>query len=252
MNNEIVIGKFTLESLTNGMYSSAKDLYREYIQNAVDSIDAAVKEGIIKREDAIIRITVNENEKKIRIKDNGRGIPRENAAKLLLDIGNSSKNREVNRGFRGIGRLAGLGYCDELIFSTSYMGEKCKTVITFDAKMLKVLLRDTSGKNESITDVLNAVVKINYFPEKERLHYFSVDMKEVDETADLLSEKDIYPYFEQYLPLYFSPDFKWGDLITKKLENMAIPYRVIGLCFLMERMKKKYTNHIGIALFLIA
>ena len=40
--NEIVIGKFTLESLTNGMYSSPLDLYREYVQNSVDSIDDAI------------------------------------------------------------------------------------------------------------------------------------------------------------------------------------------------------------------
>ena len=41
MEKEIIIGKYTLESLTNGMYSNPLDLYREYIQNAVDSIDSA-------------------------------------------------------------------------------------------------------------------------------------------------------------------------------------------------------------------
>lgn len=40
---EITIGKFTLETLTSGMYDRPKDLFREYIQNAVDSIDVAVK-----------------------------------------------------------------------------------------------------------------------------------------------------------------------------------------------------------------
>ena len=37
---------FLLESLTNGMYASPLDLYREYIQNAVDSIDAAIMEKL--------------------------------------------------------------------------------------------------------------------------------------------------------------------------------------------------------------
>lgn len=46
MNHEPVIGKYTLESLTNGMYASPLDLYREYIQNAVDSIDAAIAERL--------------------------------------------------------------------------------------------------------------------------------------------------------------------------------------------------------------
>ena len=45
----IKIGKFTLETLTTGMYDSPKDIYREYIQNAVDSIDNAIKLGILKK-----------------------------------------------------------------------------------------------------------------------------------------------------------------------------------------------------------
>lgn len=43
MNRDIVVGKYTLETLTNGMYSNPLDLYREYIQNAVDSIDEKIK-----------------------------------------------------------------------------------------------------------------------------------------------------------------------------------------------------------------
>ena len=41
-------------------------------------------------------------------------------AVVLTSIGNSKKTSEFDRGFRGIGRLAGLGYCDELLFSTSF------------------------------------------------------------------------------------------------------------------------------------
>lgn len=46
MKRELVIGKYTLESLTNGMYASPLDMYREYIQNSVDSCDDAVETGI--------------------------------------------------------------------------------------------------------------------------------------------------------------------------------------------------------------
>ena len=46
MKRELVIGKYTLESITNGMYASPLDMYREYIQNAVDSFDVAVSEVI--------------------------------------------------------------------------------------------------------------------------------------------------------------------------------------------------------------
>ena len=36
---DVSIGKFTLESLTTGMYSDARIVFREYIQNAVDALE---------------------------------------------------------------------------------------------------------------------------------------------------------------------------------------------------------------------
>ena len=36
MADVIQVGKYTLESLTTGMYSDPKIIYREYIQNSVD------------------------------------------------------------------------------------------------------------------------------------------------------------------------------------------------------------------------
>ena len=139
MKTEMVIGKYTLESLTNGMYSSPLDLYREYIQNAVDSIDEAVAQELISSDEARIDIAVNTESGKISIRDNGTGIPLARALQTLVDIGNSKKDQCRNRGFRGIGRLAGLGYCDSLTFITSSKGESYRTVVVYDADKLNEL-----------------------------------------------------------------------------------------------------------------
>ena len=56
---DISIGKFTLESLTTGMYSEPESCYREYIQNAVDSIDMAIESGLLQLEDSRIEIIVD-------------------------------------------------------------------------------------------------------------------------------------------------------------------------------------------------
>ena len=45
--NEPIAGKFLLEILTKGMYSNPMHIYREYIQNASDSIAKAIAEGVI-------------------------------------------------------------------------------------------------------------------------------------------------------------------------------------------------------------
>ena len=63
--SEPVAGKFLLEILTKGMYSNPMHIYREYIQNATDAIDAAVKVGLIQMSQAVIHITVNAGNRSI-------------------------------------------------------------------------------------------------------------------------------------------------------------------------------------------
>ena len=43
IDTEIRIGKNILENLTTGMYPDSRFIYREYIQNAADAIDDAIK-----------------------------------------------------------------------------------------------------------------------------------------------------------------------------------------------------------------
>ena len=45
--DSVRIGKDVIEILTSGMYVSPVTIYREYIQNAADSIDAARTQEII-------------------------------------------------------------------------------------------------------------------------------------------------------------------------------------------------------------
>ena len=107
----IVIGKHTLESLTSGMYSDPYVVFREYIQNAADAIDMAVQEGVLSPTEGEISISLSPADHQIIIVDNGIGLSVQNATQTLLSIGNSKKDADISRGFRGIGRLAALGYC---------------------------------------------------------------------------------------------------------------------------------------------
>ena len=55
----VEIGKYTLESLTTGMYSDPKIIYREYIQNSVDSLEEAVRQEVIEQQSMRIDILVD-------------------------------------------------------------------------------------------------------------------------------------------------------------------------------------------------
>ena len=45
---DYVFGANILENLTTGMYQDSKIIYREYIQNACDQVDKAIKDGTLK------------------------------------------------------------------------------------------------------------------------------------------------------------------------------------------------------------
>ena len=69
--SSIIIGKHTLESLTSGMYSDSYVVFREYIQNSVDSIDEAVRGGVLNSGEEQITVRLAPTDRQIVIADNG-------------------------------------------------------------------------------------------------------------------------------------------------------------------------------------
>ena len=91
MNNTVQVGKYTLESLTTGMYSDPKIVYREYIQNSVDSLENAVANNLLEPQGMRIDIIINHEESSISVRDNGMGIPCAEAKDTL----NATKRQQI-------------------------------------------------------------------------------------------------------------------------------------------------------------
>lgn len=219
---EIEIGKFTLESLTTGMYSEPESCYREYIQNAVDSLDTALTTGIMQARDFRIEIIVDGSRQEISIKDNGTGIKKDMVRKTLLDIGNSAKLHTTNRGFRGIGRLGGLSYCKKLSFCTTAIDEKEKTLVTFECEKLKALLVPGQSTEHNLQSVIEAVTEIRVMQEQTSAHYFIVKMEGVDDISSLLDLDTVKDYISQVAPVPFRDRFYWGKQIKEKMSDNGI------------------------------
>ncbi len=221
MADEIVqVGKYTLESLTTGMYSDPKIVYREYIQNSVDSLEHAVSLGLLEQQSMRIDIVVNSEASYILIKDNGTGIPASEAAQTLMNVGSSKKRNANNRGFRGIGRLGGMSYCDTLVFTTSAEDEKVKTVISFDCKRLRHLLVPGENEDMSLSAVLQEITTIETFPEKEEKHYLCVEMLDVNGFSDLLDIEAAKSYISQVAPVpYQSRHFIYTSQLKSYLRD---------------------------------
>lgn len=217
--SDIIIGKHTLESLTSGMYADPYVVFREYIQNATDSIDAAYKARLLKHGIDKITIILNPSERQIVIEDNGTGVASANAVKTLVSIGNSQKSSDNDRGFRGIGRLSALSYCSELVFETSYIGEVVGTRVVYDAKKLSELLMTNNDVDMTVVDVLQKVYSVSSFETCENDHYFRVIMNGVEESSGLNKHDDVFDYLSQNVPVPYSPEFSWGKEIVKRLKN---------------------------------
>ncbi len=218
----VQVGKYTLESLTTGMYSDPKIVYREYIQNAVDSLETAVAQNLIEPQGMRIDIIIDEENSTISIRDNGMGIPCSDARDTLMNVGNSRKRHSNNRGFRGIGRLGGMSYCDTLVFTTSAENETQKTIVTFDCKKLRNLLVPGQYEDMTLSDVLSEVTTISLEPEKREKHYFLVEMKNVSGFSDLLDIEAARSYISQVAPLpYQSRHFIYASQLHGYLSEQG-------------------------------
>lgn len=218
MNNNIVIGKHTLESLTSGMYSDPYVVFREYIQNAADSIDDAYKAKLLAKGNDRINISVSPLERLIVIEDNGLGIPADKAEKTLVSIGNSQKTSDNSRGFRGIGRLSALSYCSKLTFETSFAGENTVSKIIIDATKLAELLAFNTDVDISVVEVLDKVYTTEFNSAPADAHYFKVIMEGVDDSSKLTDCEEVLSYLSQNVPVPYDPKFTWGKEIVKRLK----------------------------------
>lgn len=242
MNDKPTIGKDVIESLTLGMYEDCRFIFREYIQNAADQIDKAVREGIINKSEEEIYITINQSSKRIEVFDNATGIKQKEVLPILLNIAQSTKKRGVDKGFRGIGRLGGLGYCSKLTFETSAKGESVKSTMVWDAQMLKDIINNRSV-NEDAADVIREVTSLEVSEEDVNAHYFKVILEDVT-NSELLNIDSVRDYLSMVSPVDYVNVFIYRSKIyeyMKSIDSIVDKYQI----FLnQELIQKPYSSKI--------
>ena len=209
MNKNIdnpIVGIDLLKMLMLQLYSNPRCIYREYIQNALDSINEAVKLGILSRvKDGHVNIHISSNN--ITIEDNGTGIKSSIAAKILTDIANSIKNGIDTAGQFGVGRLSGGGYCEVLEFETTYQGEDVSTIVSMDTRILRRLL-DESHNDISAEDAMRQICFVQTLEAPVDKHNFVVRLKNIINSADiLLNANEIQAYIKEVAPVDYSTTF---------------------------------------------
>jgi histidine kinase/DNA gyrase B/HSP90-like ATPase len=226
-SSEIVIGKDILELLSTSMYVDPMTIYREYVQNAADAIDEAREREILApAERASVEIHIDPSARSIRIRDNGTGVPWSQFAQRLSNLGASAKRGTPARGFRGVGRLAGLGYCQELIFRSRAAGEPLVSELRWDCRALKSALRGVQAE-QHLVELIREILSVRRtMPDKHPKRFFEVELNGVIRHRNdrLLSATAVRDYLSQVAPVPFSPEFRLGEEITEALR----PYVKLG------------------------
>lgn len=242
-NVETRIGKDVIESLTLGMYEDSRFIYREYIQNAADQIDLAVELGILNSlDEGKIELKISANKQEVYIYDNATGIESAKVEEILKNIAKSTKDRSRNKGFRGIGRLGGIGYCDKLIFETSYHGESVKSYLVWDAKKLKAIINNRE-KKEDAHEVIDQVTEYRSSDEKKEAHYFKVTLEGITNEALLDSER-IYNYLSMVSPVPYNKGFIFKSSIYAEAKRLGVTIDEYKVFVNKDQVFKAYTTSI--------
>lgn len=206
-------GKGVLENLTQAMYNDSRIIYREYIQNSCDQINIALKNNSFPNEKLEIIITIDVKKRNIFIRDNANGVPVKEIEKRLADVADSDKVHGESIGFRGIGRLGGVGYCKELRFVTTSRGETKETTMVWNAKRLQEIIVD-SNNHDSAQDILDELISYEYKDVAKDEHYFEVQMLDINEADDKLLDYDnIKQYIAEVAPVDFKKTFLYRGKI---------------------------------------
>lgn len=220
-----IIGRQLFDIVTSGMYDNPLMIYREYIQNSVDSIDLAIESGLVTKESAQISITLKGHDRSIVIEDNGQGLDNDIAHGILTNLGCSPKEGTNQRGFRGIGRLGGLAYCDELVFETRSTGDDFISVVRWNRREFDAIAAD-SRKNITLSEMVQAVADLDYYdpPEGTPDHFFRVTLRNVHRFHSdmLMNLKAVNDYLAHSAPVPYNRQvFSHAETIESYLSNIS-------------------------------
>lgn len=153
----ITTGASLLDTLTSALYADPIVVFREYVQNSVDSFTRHSRDTRDTSIDLKVEIIINSKDNQIIIRDNGKGIDPNKFQDVMYGFGNSEKMGDKSQlGFRGIGRLSGLSFCDTLQFINKADPENPQ-FFSLKGKYYHEILTSANGGNVALEEVLKNI-----------------------------------------------------------------------------------------------
>ena len=194
MPNDSLVGGDILRLITAGMYGTPLVIYREYLQNAADSI-AALDSGT-----ASVRITIDPVEARVTILDDGTGLSPTDAVHRLVHIGNSIKVPGLDRGLRGIGRISALAFAENIHFTTRTRSSEPVTQVSWSGKAL----RELNTAHVDAQTAIEACTTVRSLPDDDwpdRFFQVTIDQVTRHAASSILNEDAVKSYISEVCPV---------------------------------------------------
>ena len=200
MSDNALIGGDILRLLTSGMYDNPLVIYREYLQNAADSLASRGDGG------GSVRITIDPLESQVTIMDDGTGLSPTDAVRRLVQIGNSIKVSGRDRGLRGIGRLSALAFAENVHFTTRTCASEPVTRVSWSGRAL----RELNVAQADVKTVIEACTTVQSVPDDhwpDRFFQVSIDRVTRHAASSILNQEAVKSYIGEVCPVPFAPSF---------------------------------------------
>ena len=211
----IGMGLRLLETLTSALYEDPIVFFREYVQN---SADAFTRHPVT---NARIDIKIDKKNKKIVFLDNGYGIPKKDFIDKMTSIGKSDKSKAIDQiGFRGIGRLAAMPFCKELIFKNKVENEEEIQVFSWDGEKYNTLL--SQSETDDLESAIEQITQKSILKYEGNIsdHFFKVELVSYrTEIEELVNGKDFKQNLCRLLPLKYADSFEAKKSIHSHYEK---------------------------------
>ena len=231
------------------MYNDPLMVLREYVQNAVDSLDLVYQRGGIRQGDGKVDVQIDGLNRVISVTDNGVGVSKDDVVGTLCSLGCSTKDRFEHRGFRGIGRLGGLGYCDQLVFETRSTESEPIFVVSWDGKELRELRGSGANRESAESAVRRSVSITSRNPEKsDPASFFRATMRNVHRFHwdEIMNPKIVAGFLARVVPVDFDDDhFEFGPEIRRYVSQVP-GYRSYNIFLNNEPVRRPHTRLVNL------
>lgn len=221
---KIKLGKDLIECLSWSLYENPLVLFREAIQNSIDAFQGTSEDW----SKLSVDIILNQQERSICIQDNGPGLNSQEFHEALGSLGESKKKDQNLAGCRGIGRISGLGICDEIIFSSHSEGCLTTEICKINAKGIRDGL-NKSGKETELSEFLsNYIHFLSEKTENPQKTFFAIKFGNVKRLASdlLLNPYSVGSYIKNIAPIPIEKTFSEFDFVEKFYKKYNLPYGI--------------------------